>query len=258
MIIGRAKPGIAILAMMILIGGCSSWSHKKVVDDNRLHSPYMREMTVAVVPVVNYSGFEPIDMLRVTDLLYSELQQVDGFAVIPVNRLLAQMSQEKLNRIETPQQVMELASEVGADIVIVAAITEYNPYYPPIIGMAVQLYVQPKESSMQASQIDPVVLERLSSPLKIPMDIDPKYWPRNQMQRIYNGRDKLIVEAVKKYAKDRGTGNSPYDWEVYMRSQENYLRFVCYKAIAELLDKEVERMNPGAVIQRECDVKEYH
>jgi hypothetical protein len=168
------------------------------------------------------------------------------------------MSQERLQRIETPEQVMMLASDVGADIVIVAAITEYDPYYPPIVGMAVQLYIQPKVTSMQASQIDPVQLERLSSPLKVPLDIDPKYWPKNQVQRIYNGRDKLIVDAVKKYAKHRGTGNSPYDWDVFLRSQENYLRFVCYKAIAELLDKEVGRMNPGAVIQDESDVKEYH
>jgi hypothetical protein len=250
------KSGLIILALTVLAGGCS-WNKADRVKSNRLYSPYGREMTVAVVPVMNYSGNGAIDPLKVTDILYSELQQVEGFAVIPVNRLLAQMSQADLQVIETPEQALKLASQVGADMIVVAAITEYDPYYPPVVGLAVQLYAIPECTSLQASKIDPVAMARSASPLKIRVDIDPKYWPRNQVQRIYNARENLIAEKVKRFAECRGSGNSPYGWEVYLRSQEYYLRFVSYQAIAELLDREVERINPGAVIQS-AEVKEYH
>ncbi len=220
-------------------------------------SPYNRPVTVAVVPILNLSGSREIDTLKVTDTLYSELQQVEGFAVIPVNRMLAQMERDKILTIETPQQAISLSKALGADIIIVSAITEYNPYFPPIIGMAVQLYGQPESSPTTVQKIDPVVMERLASPLKVSVDIDPRYWPKNQIQRIYNSRDKRVAEKVERFAKFRGTAESPLKWELYLHSQEYYLRFVCYEAIAELLDKEVERINMGAVTER-VDVKEYN
>ena len=253
---GRWQFGVIVLAAMMMEGCCQK---QEVVFCPRLCSPYGRAVTVAVVPILNYSGNLDIDTLKVTDILYSELQQVEGFAVIPVNRLLAQMAQENMRCVETPEQALGLARKVGAEIILVSAITEYNPYYPPVVGMAMQVFSEPEPASTQASGVDPVVLRRMSSPLKLDVDIDPEFWPRNQIQRIYNSRDKMVLEQVKHFADDRGVGHSPYGWDVYLRSQEYYLRFVCYKAIAELLDKEVERINRGANIPTvDNDVKEYH
>jgi hypothetical protein len=248
---------IAILwVALVLTTGCSQ--KKKIIVDPTLHSPYGRPVTVAVVPIFNYSGNSEVDSLKVTDILYSELQQVEGFTVIPVNRLLAQMAQEKMMSVETPEQALKLASKLGADIIIVSAITEYNPYYPPVVGMAVQLFGQPVATTVQTQKVDPVTLARMASPLKLNIDIDPQFWPKNQIQRIYNSRDKNVAHQVKEFSEERGCANSPYGWDLYLRSQEYYLRFVCYKAIAELLDKEVGRVNRGAEIQTVDDVKEYH
>ena len=46
----------------------------------------------------------------------------------------------------------------------------------------------------------------------------------------------LAQQRVEEFAERRGTNDSPYKWEIYLHSQEYYLRFVCYKAIQELLD----------------------
>ncbi|MFA5864519.1 MAG: hypothetical protein WC975_07500 [Phycisphaerae bacterium] len=244
---------ILLLMTMVVMGGCANKRNPKA----HLTSPYGRQMTIAVVPVLNYSGNKDLDQLKVTDILYSEFQQVDGFAVIPVNRLLAQMMRDKLSAIETPQQALQLASELGADAIVVCAITEYNPYYPPVVGVAVQLYGLPEESG-QARKIDPVAMERLASPLKVTTEIEPRYWPKNQMQRIYNSRDKTWAHQVEEFAEQRGTSDSPYKWEIYLRSQEYYLRFVYYKAIEELLNKELERVNPVIISDQRADVKEYN
>jgi hypothetical protein len=241
------------LAGLVLAAGCQ----EKRLPKAQLTSPYGRQITIAVAPVFNYSNNKDLDSLKVTDTLYSEFQQVEGFSVIPINRLLAQMVREKILMIETPQQALKLASSVGADAIVVSAITEYNPYYPPVVGMAVQIYGLDKDVSGAGARIDPVAMERLASPLKLSTDIQPRYWPKNQIQRIYNSRDKGMAHQVEEFAEDRGTANSPYSWEIYLRSQEYYLRFVCFKAIEELLDKEVRRINPAMVTSPD-NVKEYN
>ena len=223
--------------LFVLIAGCSQ--QKKQV---RLSSPYPREMTVVLAPVLNYSGERNLDTLKVTDILYSELQQVRGFAVIPVDRTLAQMAKDGITNIEDPQQALNLASQLGADMIVVAAVTEYNPYYPPIVGIAMQVYGV-RSDGFRSASLDPVKLARSALPLKISADAAPKYLPKNQIQEIFNARDKRIAALARKFAKSRGTGNSPYKTDLYLRSQEYYLRFVCYQSIKELLDKEVERIN---------------
>lgn len=243
---------IALVLAMIVTGGCEKKRVPKVV----LANPYGRQMTVAVAPVLNYSGNPDLDPVKVTDILYSEMQQVDGFAVVPVNRMLAQMVRDNIQVIETPQQALKLVSELGADAIVIAAITEYNPIYPPVVGMAVQIYGLDYAPGVEMKKIDPVVMERQATPLKVPTDIAPQFWPKNQIQRIYNSRDKQMAHLVEEFAEDRGTVQSPYKWEIYLRSQEYYLRFVCFKAIEELLDKELRRVNPGMVVQdttQECN-----
>jgi hypothetical protein len=244
---------VVALAMMTL--GCAQ--KKQVKDNGHLVSPYPCQMTIVVAPVLNYSGNQDLDPIKVTDILYSEFQSVEGFAVIPTNRMLAQMARNQISVIETPQQALKLANDLGADAIVVSAITEYNPYYPPVVGMAMQVYGLQQES-VQVPRIDPVALERSASPLKLSTTIEPQFWPKNQIQRIFNSRDKMVAHQVHEFSEDRGDVNSPYKGEIYLRSQEYYLRFVCYKAIRELLNKELLRVNPGAVIPADVDGKEYN
>ncbi len=228
--------GVAVA--LAFLAGCSS--QKK---DISLRSPYPREMTVVLAPVLNYSGEQNLDTLKVTDILYSELQQVRGFAVIPVNRTLAQMAKDGITNIENPQQALNLANELGADMIIIAAITEYNPYYPPIVGIAMQVYGVKNDKVFSSASVNPVKLARSAYPLRISSNVGEEYLPKNQIQEIFNSRDKRIVKQVKAFAKMRGTNTSPYKSELYLHSQEYYLRFVCYESIKKLLEKELERIN---------------
>lgn len=225
------------LSLTGLLVGCSN-THKQTP----LTAPYSGQVTIAVAPVLNYSGTAELDTLKVTDILFSELQQVEGLAVVPVNRVLAQMAQDGTDSIQSPQQAVELAEKLGAQAIVVAAITEYSPYYPPVVGVALQLYGFGNEDVVH-SAFDPVTMERLPSPMKVHLDLAHKYWPKSQVLRIYNSRDRRTVDEVKQFAKERGTGTSPYEWELYLRTQTDYLRFVSHRAIRELLEQEMDRIN---------------
>ena len=171
MITGYNNPAFRLIPRIILVVavalttlGCSQ--KKQVKDNGHLVSPYDRQITVVVAPVLNFSGNQDLDPIKVTDILYSEMQSVEGFAVIPTNRMLAQLARDRITVIETPQQAMKIANELGADAIVVSAITEYNPFYPPVIGMAVQVYGLQHEA-IRVPKIDPVAMERSASPLKL-------------------------------------------------------------------------------------------
>lgn len=227
---------VQALGLTLAVIGCSGQSRGPLVV-----APYPALTTIAVAPVLNFSGTQDLDTLKVTDILFGELQQVDGLAVIPVNRVLAQMAQDGIDVIESPQQALELAERLGVQAIIVTAITEYDPYFPPKVGLAMQLYGLDERADL--SGIDTVKLQRRASPMQIKVDLEKRYWPKSQVQRRYDGRDDETINKVKQFARERGTGHSPYGWEVYVRTQQDYLRFVCHEAISELMEREKDRMN---------------
>jgi len=109
---------IGLSAVCLAAGaGCS----RRVEKDYRLASPYDRPMTLALAPVLNYSGTEDVDTLKVTDIFYSELQQTKGVSVVPINRVLAQMRMENIPRITSQQQASRLAESLGVDGLIIAS-----------------------------------------------------------------------------------------------------------------------------------------
>jgi len=219
----------------------------------RISSPYPATLTIAIAPVLNFSGASDIDTLNVTDILYSELQQVQGITVVPVNRVLAQLAQDRIDDVQTPHQAVNLAKRVDADMIMVSAITEYDPYYPPIVGIASQIFTVTNDPPVH-SAVDPIALQRLASPLRITVDDKRGHLPTSQLSRIYNSRDRRIVDEVKQFASSRGTGTSPYKWQLYLRSQTHYLRFVCHQGIRELFEKEAARIEQD----RLSDSREYH
>jgi len=234
------------LASALAVGGCAK---EPVLVRKPDKAPYDRPVTLAVAPVVNYSGNENIDTLKVTDLLFSELQQVPGIVVVPVNRVLAQMVQDRMPTLETPEQAMALTKKVGADGIVVAAITEYNPYYPPIVGLALQLYGFDAPPVGRLA-VDPVGMERAASPMQITIDPEQPQLPKNQLSRIYNSRDHEVLQEVEDFADCRGTAQSPYGWRLYLRSQEMYLRFVFHEALTELFTKERLRVGQPPLSDR--------
>jgi len=237
------------LAASLALVGCSGTKKNKV----SYVTPYAPGTTLAVAPMVNLSGNADIDMIKVTDLMFSELQQFDDVTVLPVNRVLAEMAKSGSMSITTPEQAVALAQRLGADVLFGGAITEATPYYPPIVGIAIQVFPAQPTGAATVS-IDPVALQRLATPIQFVADQDQRFLPKNQFTRIFNSRDKRIVDEVKDFAKERGTANSPFEWDVYLRSQEYYLRFVCHQSLAGIFASEKQRLAGNGLSDRQ----EYH
>ena len=207
---------------------------------------------VVVAPVLNLSNNPDWDRLKVTDIVASEFQSFPDVVVIPVNRTLAALALRGQHAVETPQDALELAREFNADATVVMAVTEYNPYDPPIIGLVMQWYAP--ASCQLPSAFDPASASRQASEV-VPAGsaTQEDAAPLLQVQRVYNAADKSVVAEVRSYAEERPGHSSPYGWRLYVKSQELFVRYCCWSAIRSmLLERERYRAarQPGPVEPR--------
>lgn len=218
-----------LVGVVVVLSGCSSKNDKISVT-----SPYRQGMVFAVAPILNFSGDFSLDAVRAADLLASELLNVEGVVVLPVNRVMAALAAQGKNQIESPAHAIEVAEIVGADAILVAGITEYDAY-TPVVGVALQMYAL---STTEAYAIDPITVARQAEAIQMfDPEVDARR-PVGQVQKVYNARHSFTVKAVRRYAKPRCEGENPLGWRQYLKVQSLFLRFCWQDAIQDMMDQE--------------------
>jgi hypothetical protein len=181
---------------------------------------------IAVAPALNFSGSTAFDPVIVGDLMASELADVPGMGVIGVNRVLALLAEQGVARIQSPRQAIEICGRLGADALLVFAVTEYDPY-TPIVGITAQLYGPPPLPAGGA-ELAAGAPHAPAQPAR----------PLAQAQRIFNADHQRVQHYVREYADKRDAGESPYGWRKYVASQELFLRFCCWCVARELTEQQ--------------------
>jgi hypothetical protein len=214
--------------------------------------PAAPPQVVVVAPVLNLSNSTDWDPLKVTDILASEFQSFPGVVVIPVNRTLAALTLLGKSAVETPEDALELARALNADATVVAAITEYDPYDPPIVGIVMQWYIPARQEP--SPEFDPVSASRQAGEVAPAAATEPEATvPAWQFQRVYNGADPAVRADIRSFAAGRTGPRSPYAWRVHVKSQELFVRYCCWAAVRSmLLEREQQRVVPGADEAKSC------
>lgn len=185
--------------------------------------------SIAVAPPINASGCPDIDMVKVADLMASELSTIPGLSVIGVNRVLAVLAEQRRTQVASAEHALAICDRLGADAIVVFAVTEYNPY-TPVVGIVAEIYgVQP-----HAPPVDPVATSRMARPFPVPPELKGPV-PLAQVQRTFNAEHEVVQDEVEHYAECREANRSPLGWKKYLASQEYYLRYCCYSVARELV-----------------------
>lgn len=236
-----ARLSLFCTAMLLAGGliGCSGQGSGADRDEPPLH--FAEGYTVAVAPALNFSGSPDFDPVQVADLMASELSGFEGVGVIGVNRVLAVLADHGTDRIESPQHALEVASRIGADSILVFAVTEYDAY-TPVVGLAAQLYGRRR----YYSALDPVAASRMARPFEVEPGGD-RTRPYGQTQRVFNAESEAVRKDVLRFAKERDTGEGPYGAHRYLKSQRHYLRYCCHTIACELMQQIQDPAMVGSV-----------
>ncbi len=230
----RLAPWGGWLLAAALLVGCA----EKRPPTVQMRNPWLSGMRVAVAPALNFSGTANFDPNMVADLMASELSYVDGFDVMPVSRTLAVLLRQGAAGVESPEHALEICEALGADAILVFAVTEYNPYEPPVVGITAQLYGS--HAGAGPAGFDPVRVTRYAAPVE-QRGVASALEPLAQVSRVRNAAHEPVIREVLAYARSRGADNSPYGWRKYLAVQKSYLRFCCHATIKELVQCGVNR-----------------
>lgn len=128
---------VAVLACL-LISGCAAVL-PDVSHQPTLHNPFPQITKIAVAPFFNLSLEPTLDGRKVANAYASELQQVPGFEVISVGVVEQKMVSHQLE-LRNGTDARRLAQLLDVDAVVLGAVTDYSPYYPPRMTIHVGWY----------------------------------------------------------------------------------------------------------------------
>lgn len=225
------RSSIWLLVSTAVLVGCHQGGRK---DSVTVGNPALGSVTIAVAPALNLSGSADFDPARFADLMASELSYASGISVIPVSRVLGVLAVQGRSGVQSPTHALELAGLLGADAILVFAVTEYDPYDPPSIGISAQLYgTRPWR---RHGTVDPTALSRQARFVGLEVR-RPAQRVLAQVQRVYDASHESVVADVRAFAQLRGGDDSPYGWRKFMVSQQHYIRYCCHAVIREMLEK---------------------
>lgn len=234
----------AALALGLTALGCSS--PPELTPPSALTAPYDTahgDVLWAVVPLRNESGTKTVDSLAVSDKVVAAAAQVRGVQALPLNRTLDAMRALNMPDVLTPEDARRLATEMGADGLLLGSITAYDPYNPPIIGLSLALYARPgmlskrrpdvldtRELQARAAEIDPV-----------PRSGFPES-PASIVSVHLDGKNHQVLMDLQHYAEGRSERVSALGWKRYLASMDLYSEFAAWHTLGELLDREWVRL----------------
>ncbi|MGB2987432.1 MAG: hypothetical protein WBE26_16325 [Phycisphaerae bacterium] len=234
---GWSVTGLLVGAALLV--GCHGG---KRIDPVSIANPMLGPLAVAVAPALNLSGSADFDRDRFADLMASELSYADGISVIPVSRVLGVLAVQGLNGVESPTHALELVGLLGADAILVFAVTEYDPYDPPSIGISAQLYgARPGPGG---GALDPVALSRQAVLAASGASASPRRLLA-QTERVFDASHGSVVTEIREFAKHRGSDDTPYGWRKHVVSQQHFIRYCCHATIRALLSGPPEPVVAG-------------
>jgi hypothetical protein len=243
-----SKQVMLILALML--AGCESTREPRGVD--ALISPYSEGRVWAVAPLRNESGSLAADGLIMADRLQRQLENASNIDVIPVNRVLRAMELLEMAAVESPADAARLMQTLGVDGLIIGTITAYDPYDPPKLGLAIELFDGGRSRALDAFDV------RRLSRAATSDEAHPYANGGTETSRVlaneggvasgvsafFDAASSEVRRQLQVYGGNRGGPDwHPDGWHRYRISMDLYSEFVTYVMSWRLLRAEARRLD---------------
>ncbi|MEO1584443.1 MAG: hypothetical protein AAFR96_07720 [Planctomycetota bacterium] len=217
-------------------------------------SPYdssVGEALWAVVPLRNDSGTTILNLDALSDAVVRSCQQIEGVRCLPLNRVLAEMRGLGMTSVASPSEARVLADRLGVNGLIIGAVTAFDPYDPPRIGLALAL------EGGQAFLGDPggISVDELRGSV---VGSAPgngatarfRSLPSASVAVVFDGRNHGTQMELRRYARGRHEPGSAGGWRTYLKSMPLFTEFAAHAAVSRLVDEERLRLARARVSSR--------
>lgn len=191
----------------------------------------------AIAPAINLSGQADVDPILQADIAFQQLQDVRGLTVVPVNRVAEVYATLRIEKVQSAEQAAIVCDLLGCDALIVPTVTAYDPYNPPKLGAALQMFRKPARFD-RPDAIDPRALSRAATPTVT--ESLPRQADFVQAVGMFDAANGSVREAMLRYAQGRNDPLGPLGAKEYLVSMERYCGFVYHELIQELLRQRAE------------------
>lgn len=245
----RASYAVGLcVSMALLAASCSDKAPPPPPMEFLIHSPYASVKTLAIAPAINLSGSRDFDPLVVSDTLFSELQQVQDINVIPLNKTILAMQRLGVRTIDDVKIAQRLAESLHVDALVIPAVTAYDPYKPPLVGMILQLYTPsaPIPSPEENAKVTPGAIQTNPGTPIIVADLvpaAPTKQPVSQISAVFNASNQTVLKELAVFARGRTEYDSALMDQRFLVDSDAYMRFVCHAMVRRLMDVERERVS---------------
>lgn len=232
---------VMLTLALLLVSGCIA--NRPPAD--RLQAPYEGRRLLAIVPFRNESGSLYADSFAMADHAARQLEEASHLDVLPVNRTIAAMEQLGIYEVTSPNQALALLEVLNADGLVVGTISAYDPYDPPKLGLAMELYLSPRYLEQVAGfdtrQLSKAATDEMSRP---PINEQNIQQPVSSVSAILDASDPRVRELLKQYAIKRGAPdtNNAESWKRYRMSMNLYSEFCHYELSKRMLAMEARRL----------------
>ncbi|MBI2923954.1 MAG: hypothetical protein HYY18_23080 [Planctomycetes bacterium] len=221
------------LILPLLASGCAGEQYRSPAAN-----PFQSARRIAVAPFLNRTADPKLDGVAQGDAFASELVAHPGFLVYRPSEVAA-AAKAAGRELRTADDYLAAARDLGADAIVVAAVTELRTYYPPRVTVALQLLMTGR-AELPAADLEKIIRSGR------PLEISPQNAPHlnQQFEAILDADSDRVRSAVKSWAAARVDDESPWrDGEGVLRSREPYFRFACALLVERILDAEVARQD---------------
>ncbi len=228
----RSSLYIFAVGLCLLELGCAK--HEPVYGREQVKSLTTKRRQVwAVAPVINLSGEKGVDAFLQADLVFQQLQQVQGVTAVPVNRVAEVYATLRIDRVASPEQAALVCDLLHCDGLIVPTVTIYDTYNPPKLGAAMQLFVKPG-MFVKVPNVDPRELAKSAAPRQI----DPMPTAGGdviQAVGLFDAANGTVRDRLHIYAAGRNDPVGPMGEKEYYMNMDRYCGFAYSELIEQII-----------------------
>ncbi len=212
---GLGRAGWLLVLGAMTAAACDS--RPPLRDPIVLESPFPAAQLWAVAPFTNESGVTNADGTRAADQFVKVIEETQGLSCVALNRTLASMQLLGLRAVRTDAEAVKLRDAMGVDALVVGTVTMWDPYPPPKIGLAAQVY-------FREGTIDPATGRAINPAI-----------PAAAASGSFDSSNHATLAALRRYSDARHQPGGPYGDEIYLVDMSRYTEFAAHEILSKIL-----------------------